>query len=158
MTTTLLAAPWLSAQLPALVACPTVFRRYTEALDSLWRQPHVPGEALELCRLRLAGLHGAAALCDIAPWSQPPAGAVAATLAGRWYRPGEVDAVAAVCLELAEVYYQDPSAIDDALADRVIATVGEPGYVVLIEALGVFDGLARLERLKTVLDSVEVAV
>ena len=31
---------------------------FDRAWDSVWQQPHVPAGVLELCRLRLARLHG----------------------------------------------------------------------------------------------------
>ncbi|NND69616.1 MAG: hypothetical protein HKN19_18635, partial [Halioglobus sp.] len=41
----------IAAQLPQLCAARAALRA------SLWRQSYLPGEVLELCRLRLAQLH-----------------------------------------------------------------------------------------------------
>ncbi len=108
--------------------------RHHEALwQAVWRQPHVPARVLELCRLRLAQLHGAPGELR----AQPPSG-VRADL------KGARSSAEHAALEFAEVYGQDPQAITDELTAAVKAHFGETGLVALIEALGVIDGRIRL--------------
>lgn len=123
-------------------------RRYEVLWQAVWGQAHVPAPVLELCRLRLAHLHGAGN--EFA--ASPPSGArdglepdqIASLLTGNWAGDARFSPAARAALELAEVYAQDPQAITDELADAVKAQLGEAGLVALIEALGVIDGRIRL--------------
>lgn len=123
-------------------------RRHEALWQAVWRQGHVPAPVLELCRLRLAQLHGATR--ELA--ATPPPGAregldasnVASVLAGSWTREPRFSAAERAALEFAEVYGQDPQAITDELAAAVKSRFGEAGLVALIEALGVIDGRIRL--------------
>ncbi len=123
-------------------------RRYEALWQGVWQQGHVPASVLELCRLRLAQLHGAARELE----ASPPPGArvgldprkIESLLAGSWTRDSRFSAGERAALEFAEVYGQDPQAITDELADAVKAHFGEAGLVALIEALGVIDGRIRL--------------
>jgi alkylhydroperoxidase family enzyme len=123
---------------------------YERAWDSVWRQPHVPASLLELCRLRMARMHGATAELDAAP--RPELGAVdsgkrAAVLAGSYNRDDRVSPSERAAVEFAEVYAMDAQAITDELALGVVAHFGEQGLVALIEALGFIDGRIRLARM-----------
>lgn len=108
-------------------------RRHDALWQAVWRQPHVPAGVLELCRLRLAQLHGATGELQ----AQPPSGVRADPRGAR-------SSAEYAALEFAEVYGQDPQAITDELAAAVKAHFGEVGLVALIEALGVIDGRIRL--------------
>ena len=120
--------------------------------QALWSQQRVPPALLELCRLRLAHMHGASSELEV----EHPAGNVTAArresvirgcfATDAQFTPGEVAA-----LSLAEVYAQDPAAITDAMADDVKAVYGDAGLVVLIEALGFIDGRIRMARLANAL-------
>src|SRR5262245_46010540 len=80
---------------------------YDEVWDRLWQQTHVPAAVLELCRLRLAALHGAVAdtrLRKLAVGEEK----IDAVLAGR-YGASLFDGMELAALELAEIYAQDPA-------------------------------------------------
>ncbi|MBV6416035.1 MAG: hypothetical protein CMLOHMNK_00562 [Steroidobacteraceae bacterium] len=123
-------------------------RRHEVLWHSLWQQPHVSAQILELCRLRLAQLHGATRELAV----EPPAGLCAGLdagkrailLSGNWTRDARLSAAERAALEFAEVYGQDPGAITDELAAAVKAHFSDAGLVALIEALGVIDGRIRL--------------
>lgn len=100
---------------------------------AVWRQPHLPAPILELCRRRLAQLHGATH--ELAASPAVPVGTTP---------DDDLPAGARAALEFAEVYGQDPQAITDELAAAVKAQFGDAGLVALIEALGVIDGRIRL--------------
>ena len=108
-------------------------RRHEALWQAVWQQPHIPARILELCRLRLATLHGATHELQ----AQPPSGVRADPESAR-----SADERAA--LEFAEIYGQEPQAITDELAAAVKTHFGEAGLVALIEALGVIDGRIRL--------------
>jgi len=109
----------------------------------LWSQTHIPPAVLELCRLRLAQLHGAAGEVGANTPDAPDAAKRAAVVSGNYAGPGFSDAERAV-LEFTEIYAQDPMAISDELADAVKQHFGEPGLVCLVESLGFIDGRIRL--------------
>lgn len=109
--------------------------------DSLWQQSHLPLEVLELCRRRLAQLHRAS------PDWETPRVAIAAdkqAALSHWDGSELIDDTEAACLAFAEVYAMDAQAISDEHAAAVTAQVGDAGLVLLIEALGIFDGMTRL--------------
>jgi hypothetical protein len=125
--------------------------------QALWTQRRVPPAVLELCRLRLAQLHGAAAELEAAH----PAVKVApdrreSVIRGRFASDGQFSPGEIAALSLAEMYAQDPAAITDAMADAVKESYGDAGLVVLIEALGFIDGRIRMARLASALAPVSV--
>jgi hypothetical protein len=116
--------------------------------QALWSQQRVPPSLLELCRLRLAQMHGATGELEV---EHPAAKATPArresAIRGRFATDGRFTRGEVAVLSLAEVYAQDPAAITDAMADDVKAVYGDAGLIVLIEALGFIDGRIRMARL-----------
>lgn len=123
---------------------PAIGPAYQALYRSLWQQPHLPTQTLALCRLRLAQLHGDDAGASYAAGDMEP-GVVQAL--PDWPNSDVITAAEKACLGFAEVYAMDAQAISDDLADAVKAHHGDNGLVMLIEALGIFDGAARLARL-----------
>ncbi|GAB5450230.1 MAG: hypothetical protein Hals2KO_05580 [Halioglobus sp.] len=121
-----------------------VRRPFEGLVSALLSQQHLPAPVLELCRLRLAQLHGVPA--SVAELGIAVAPAQRENLAD-WHRHSAFDARDRACLAFTEVYAADAQAITDALADAVKAQCGDAGLVALIEALGLLDGLLRTERL-----------
>jgi hypothetical protein len=119
---------------------------FDRAWDSVWQQPHMPAAVLELCRLRLARLHGLNA-AEAQPRVAVDAGKRAAVLAGSYARDDRVSPAERAAIELSEVYAIDAQAITDELAAAVVEHFGEPGLVALIEALGFIDGRMRLAHM-----------
>lgn len=119
-----------------------------EAFESLlWQDPGVDPVTLELCRLRIAGLHGAHAALAARRAEARAAGLTETRIA----RLAQYDSDPAfstrerACIALAELFAMDPSAIDDASFAAVRGELGEAGTVALLEALAVFDGFARFQ-------------
>lgn len=115
--------------------------------EQLWHAPGIDPVTLELCRLRVAQLHGArAAFAERRPQAAAAGltGERIARLADYGSDPG-FSACERACLELAELFAMDPSAIDDATFAAVRDALGEPGTVALLEALAVFDGFSRAQ-------------
>jgi hypothetical protein len=130
-----------------LAAGGTMLQAYDTLWDALWHQPYVPAPTLELCRLRLAQLHGADAECALeSPQGDLPQQKRDALLRGDL---SAFDAAELATIEFTEIYGQDPSAIDDTIADRIKQHYGDKGLVTLIEALGFIDGRIRLGLLLT---------
>lgn len=118
---------------------------YDRVWDTIWhRQTHVPTTLLELCRLRLARLHGATAEMALRHDLGIDAGKIDALLAGSHVDDPRFSAAERAALEFTEVYAQDPMAIDDELAAAVTRHLGEAGLVCLVESLGFIEGRIRL--------------
>jgi hypothetical protein len=114
----------------------------------LWRQPYVSAELLELCRLALARLHRdpleLAAVNPHAPATD--AGALRRRAVSSGTGDGPFSPAERAALQFAELYAMDAQSIDEETADGVKAHFGEPGFVFLIEALGLIDGRIRTAR------------
>jgi hypothetical protein len=118
--------------------------------ESLWVQPYVSAELLEMCRLTLARLHqNEFELRAINPHldggalSQPRR---ASLQAGEAFRSPLFSAAEKSVLSFCECYGLDPQSIADEVADQTKAHLGEAGLVFLIEALGCIDGRIRTAR------------
>jgi len=127
-----------------LAELPTIGPAYEALYQSLWQQAHLPGTVLELCRLRLAQLHGSAS--ELAR-SDCGLDATARQELSSWNTSTAISAAEKACLSFAEVYAMDAQALTDEHADAVKVHFGDAGLVMLVEALGIFDGLARLSLL-----------
>lgn len=121
---------------------------YEEFCNAVWRQPHLPADVLELCRIRLAQLHGAGntlrARHPAAQGRPDIERRSASVLAGTWHRDGVLTESDRAALGFAELYAQGAGSITDEAALDVTRHFGERGLVALIEALGVIDGRIRL--------------
>lgn len=109
--------------------------------NALWSLPHIPGDILELCRLRLAQMHD-----SDTEWqrSEFTINNAKRDQLSQWHRSPEFTDAERACLDLTEVYAMDPQAISDEQANAVKAHFGDVGLVSLVEALGLFFGLTRL--------------
>jgi len=137
-----------SKNLPqALAAGGALTAAYDNVWHVLWEQPYIPAGTLELCRLRLAQLHGATADTALRMATGVSEEKVRAVLAGSYIDQQAFSAAELAILELAEIYVQDPAAITDEVAAQVKQHVGEAGLVCLVEALGFFDGRIRLSQM-----------
>ena len=137
----------LDRQLAAAGGAAASFARLWE---SLWAQPYVGTELLEMCRLTLARLHqDELELRTINPRpgaAAPSAARRASLLAGEVFRSPLFSAVEKSVLLFCECYGLDPQSIADEVAEQTKAHLGEAGLVFLIEALGVIDGRIRTAR------------
>jgi alkylhydroperoxidase family enzyme len=120
---------------------PRIGRPFADLYRSFWTLQSVPPSTLELCRLRLAQLHGS----DLA-WQHQEVAVGDERRQGLRQWPGSdlFSPAEKACLELCEVHAMDARAITDDQADAVKAHYGEVGYVAVVQALGVFDAVIRL--------------
>ena len=116
---------------------PELFAAWREFAGLFWEKRLVDPVLLELCRLRIAQLHGARHPLSI---RTPEA------RAEWWKQPGFSDLERA-CLRFAEQFVLDAQAMSDEEARPVVAALGEAGTVAFIEALAIFDGFARFCRM-----------
>jgi len=110
---------------------------------AFWEQAHLPPRTLALVALRVAQLHRVPAAP--APPVRPDAAKAAAL--EHWHRDAQFDAAERACLDFAEVYAQDCRALSDEQAEAVKAHYGDAGLVTLVQALGIFDSLTRLNMI-----------
>ena len=126
------------------VCCRTLPRRLMHFTSRLWTQPHLPAEVLELCRLRLAQLHRCAVEMQRHDCELP---ADKRNNLASWNTHGSISAAERACLAFTEVYAMDAQALTDEHAAEVKAHFGDAGLVLLVEALGILDGMTRLSLL-----------
>ncbi len=121
---------------------PELLARYRHFYASLFEGRRVPRRILEVCRLRIAAIHG----CE-AEWLIRDAGVVlgeaelAALRAGRYddFSPSE-----RASLALAERMPHGHHSITDEQVRRVSEDLGEAGCVALVTATAFFDVMCRL--------------
>lgn len=134
--------------LPWLNECPELSGKYNAFVQSLWGQPHISAATLELCRIRLAQIHACGSQMEMRTAAAIVSGLneskIQALLDGQAHRHPLFTPQDRACLDFAEIYAQDPAAISDEMADEIIQHFGQSGLVCLTEALGIFDGMARL--------------
>lgn len=125
-------------------ALPDIAGPYLALEQSLWRQPHLPDDTLELCRLRLAQLHRCAVELERTEQALPQAQRAALA---QWEQSEQFSAAERACLAFTEVYAMDAQALTDEHAGAVKEHFGDAGLVLLVEALGIFDGRMRITLL-----------
>jgi alkylhydroperoxidase family enzyme len=128
---------------------PDLFETFQEFAGIFWQKRLVDPVLLELCRLRVAQLHGAEHPLSIRTPEAQVAGldeAKIAKLADWWKQPGFSDLERA-CLRFAEQFVLDAKAMSDDEAQPVVVALGEAGTVAFVEALAIFDGFARFCRM-----------
>ena len=123
---------------------PDIAAAYDTLYQSLWTQPHLPAQTLELCRLRLAQLHRSTV--ELQRQEYPVQEGKREHLT-HWDTDSRFSAAERACLAFTEVYAMDTQAITDELAEAVKLHVGDAGLVLLVEALGILDGRTRLSLL-----------
>jgi alkylhydroperoxidase family enzyme len=133
----------------ALALRPDLAAEWRAFTTLLWEGERVPRGLLELCRLRLARLHGAE-LPDLSPAMRAARAArrpEQADAIERWRASPAFDATERACLGFAEQFARDPKAIGDDEAAAVVAALGDAGTVAFVEALAILDGFSRFARL-----------
>jgi alkylhydroperoxidase family enzyme len=126
-----------------------LFEDFRSFYALFWEKRLVDPVLLELCRLRIAELHGCESELRVRYQPALDAGLgeeKIAALADAGDSPLYSEAERA-CVALAELFAMDPHAITDADAVRVVAVLGDAGTVALVEALALFDGFTRFRLL-----------
>ncbi len=138
---------------------PDLFDAWREFAGIFWEKRLVDPVLLELCRLRIAQLHGAAYPLSTRMREATEAGldeAKIARLADWWKQPGFSELERAG-LRFAEQFVLDAKAMGDEEALPVVLALGDAGTVAFVEALAIFDGFGRFCRLLDVQPNEESA-
>ena len=117
---------------------------FSALYGSLWTQRHVPADVLELCRLRLAQLHQCAVELQRREVEIP---IEKSKRLAQWDTDSSFSPAEGACLAFTGVYAMDVQALTDQHADAVKIHFGDAGLVLLVEALGILDGMTRLSLL-----------
>lgn len=123
---------------------PDIAEAFGGLYQSLWTQSHLPAGILELCRLRLAQLHQCAVEMQRHDSEVP---VEKRENLARWNMDSRFSDAERGCLAFTEVYAMDAQALTDEQAAAVKTHFGDAGLVLLVEALGIFDGMTRLSLL-----------
>ena len=117
---------------------------------ALWQQDQLPQGLLELCRLTFARLHrDEAELAAVNPQAgqRPDLDALRRlVIEDKAHDSAELSDGEKAVLLFAEYYWTDTQSIPADVGEAVKAHYGEPGLVLLIEALGLIDGRIRTAR------------
>lgn len=124
---------------------PELFDAWRAFRDAFWERRLVDPVILELCRLRVAALHGCRAELAARTPAARAAGLDEAKIAalGDWATDARFGASERACLRFAEQFVLDAHGVTDGDAAAVTAALGDAGTVALAEALALFDGFCR---------------
>jgi alkylhydroperoxidase family enzyme len=128
---------------------PNLFEAWREFAGLFFAKRLVDPVVLELCRLRIAQLHGARQPLSLRTAEARAAGldeAKIAALDAWWRSPGFSD-LERSCLRFAEQFATDAGGLSDDEARPVVTALGDAGTVAFVEALAVFDGFGRFCRM-----------
>ena len=134
--------PYESALMEQLFSArPNLLARYTDFYAAVWDQDQVPGRVLELCRLRIAAIHGCEAEqpnrdCEVQITSEE----AKALSIGDWAPFDETERAALV---LAEKIPLNHHGVSDEEVAAVESAFGAAGTVTLLIALSLFDATCR---------------
>ena len=128
---------------------PELFDAWSRFASMFWTEALVDPVLLELCRLRIAQLNGAAWPAARRMSEARDAGLTEERIGALdgWWKSDRFDAREKACLRFAEQFALDADGIADAEAAAVRAELGDPGMVAFVEALAIFDGFSRFCRL-----------
>ncbi len=128
---------------------PDLERLLGDYYGEVWAGGRVDPVVLELCRLRIAQLHGDTSQLS---WRHEPAVAAGLTEAKvaalpRAFESVELSEHERACVTYAEKFAIDVHSVTDADAEAVKAGTDDAGFVAFTIALGLLDGLGRLRLL-----------
>jgi len=124
---------------------PNLFAAWRAFAALFWDAGLVDPIVLELCRLRIGQMHGAA--CPRPTESPVSLPARQADELATWWRSDAYGETERACLRFAEQFALDPKGITDPEAGAVTDALGDAGTVAFVEALAIFDGFARFARI-----------
>jgi alkylhydroperoxidase family enzyme len=122
---------------------PEVFAAYAAYVDEVWASPDLPPGTMELCRVRIAQLLGAAREQSVRLGPDVPDLEDKLTHLASWPDDPRFTASDRACLAFAEQFVLDTQALDDPTAEAVRGQVGDAGLVTLALGVGLAEGMVR---------------
>lgn len=125
-----------------------LFAAWREFASLLWVKRLAPPVILQLVQLRVRQLHGLAfgthRMSEAVDegWDERRVAELDA-----WWKSPRFDATERACLRLAEQFVLDAKGIADDDVAPVRAALGDAGVVALVEALAIFDGFTRFQKM-----------
>ena len=122
---------------------PEVFEAYAAYVDEVWSSDDLPPGTMELCRVRIVQLLGAAR--EQAVRLGPAVDGLEDKLSNlaAWPSDPRFTSCDRACLAFAEQFVLDTQALDDSTAEAVRAEVGDAGLVTLSLGVGLAEGMVR---------------
>ena len=126
-----------------------LFAAWREFASLLWTARLAPPVLLQLVQLRVRQLHG----LDLAGTHRMSEALDAGWDEARvaeletWWKSERFDATERACLRLAEQFVLDAKGITDAEVAPVREALGDATVVALVEALAIFDGFTRFQKM-----------
>ena len=126
-----------------------LFAAWREFASLLWTERLAPPVVLQLVQLRVRQMHG----LDVsgthrmrealeAGWDEARVAQLAT-----WWKSERFDATERACLRLAEQFVLDAKGITEAEVAPVREALGDATVVALVEALAIFDGFTRFQKM-----------
>ena len=126
-----------------------LFAAWRDFVSLIWRKRLAPPVLLQLALLRIRQLHGlpvadAQRMSEAleAGWDESRVALLEA-----WWRGQRFDATERACLRLAEQFVLDAKGISEEEIAPVRAALGDAALVAFVEALAIFDGVARFQKM-----------
>ncbi len=128
---------------------PNLFAAWQEFAALFWEKRLVAPALLELCRLRIAQLHGVdvTKLQRMTEATQAGFDETRLALLNHWWQTDRFTTTERACLALAEQFVLDAKATSDAEVAPVRGALGDAGVVALVEAFALFDGFTRFQKM-----------
>jgi alkylhydroperoxidase family enzyme len=126
-----------------------LFAAWREFASLLWTARLAPPVLLQLVQLRVRQLHG----LDVAGTHRMSEALAAGWDEARvveletWWKSERFDATERACLRLAEQFVLDAKGITEAEVAPVREALGDATVVALVEALAIFDGFTRFQKM-----------
>jgi hypothetical protein len=127
---------------------PNLFAAWRDFVSLLWEKRLAPPALLQWALLRVRQLHGLAlgthrmSEALDAAWDESRVAAL-----GAWWRSDRFDARERAGLRLAEQFVLDAKGIRDEDVAPARAALGDVALVAFVEALAIFDGFARFQKM-----------
>lgn len=122
-----------------------LFEDYKNFYNLFWSRVLIPWHVMELVRLRVAQLQDCKPELSLRyRFAKAPTELKIKALS-HWYKDSSYTEADRACLEIAELFVQDPHAITDGQTERAKAEIGDAGLVALMEWLALCDGFCRFQ-------------
>ncbi len=122
-----------------------LFEDYKSFYNLFWSRALLPWHVMELTRLRVAQLHDCKSELSLRYRFEGAPTELKIGALSHWHKDASYSEVDRACLEIAELFVQDPHAISDEMTERAKAEIGDAGLVALMEWLALGDGFCRFQ-------------
>jgi alkylhydroperoxidase family enzyme len=131
-----------------------LYEAWAEFAGLLWARRLAPPVILQLVQLRVRQLHGAQLGAQRMSeaveegWDETRVAEL-----GEWWKSARFSETERACLRLAEQFVLDAKGIGEAEIAPVRTALGDAAVVALVEALAIFDGFTRFQKMLGIADA-----